>query len=179
MNKQQLFSFIDQHFLAKLEYCRLFAEAERQVEGWFKGELIYLLNSLKLDWEPEASISSFGKKKIDFRITLDDGLFYLEIKALYHGLQRGQMVDIGIYFYKDDVGIWGDVQKLTSLREGRGFCVLFIYPRPEIERWHKTLTIYGQRISPIVLREASEISTFPSELYIAKLEVCRKQDSTK
>ena len=88
------------------------------------------------------------------------------------------MVDLGIYFYKDDVGIWGDVQKLAALPEGPGFCVLFIYPRPERERWYKTLATYGQRIAPIVLQEASEISEFPPELYIAKLEISNRQGST-
>ena len=92
-----------------MEYPRLFIEAERQVEGWFKGELIYLFTSLKANWEPEVSIPSLGKKKIDFRLKLDDSPFYAEIRALYHSRQRGQVVDPGIYFYKDNVGIWGDV----------------------------------------------------------------------
>lgn len=174
MNRQQLFSLIDQHFLAKAEYCRLFADVQRQVEGWFKGELIYLFNSLKLNWEPEASMPGFGKKKIDFKLVLDDGLVYLELKALYHGRQRGQTVDLGIYFYKDEVGIWGDMRKLASLPEGRGFCVLFIYPKPDNERWHLALATYTQRITPIALQEESEISEFPPELYIAKLEVTRE-----
>ncbi|HUU63885.1 MAG TPA: hypothetical protein VMX96_08235 [Dehalococcoidia bacterium] len=178
INREQLFDFVDQHFLAKLEYPQLFTEAERQVEGWFKGELIYLFSSLKANWEPEASIPSLGKKKIDFRLRLDDSPVYAEIKALYHGRQRGQVVDLGIYFYKDNVGIWGDVQKLASVAEGHSFCILFIYPRPEIGRWHKTLAAYGQRIAPITLGEVSEILQFPPELYIAKLEVSLKQGLT-
>lgn len=179
MNSGQLFDFIDEHFLAKLEYPRLFADRERQVEGWFKGELIYLFSSLKArglltSWEPEALVPGLGKKKTDFRLILDDGLAYLEIKALYHGQQRGQMVDLGIYFYKDDVGIWGDVQKLASLEESLGLCILFIYPRPNTDKWRKVLEAYTQRIAPITLREVSKVSQFPRELYIAKLEILRK-----
>ena len=105
---------------------------------------------------------------------MDDGLVYLELKALYHGQQRGQTVDLGMYFYKDEVGIWGDVRKLASLPEGRGFCVLFIYPKPDSERWHHAFAAYTQRIAPIVLQEKSEISEFPPELYIAKLEVIKE-----
>jgi len=180
MDTGKLFSLIDEHFMTKLEYPRLFAESERQVEGWFKGELIYLFSSLKAggllsSWEPEALVPGLGKKKTDFKVTLDDGLVYVEIKALYHGWQRGQRVDLGIYFYKDDVGMWGDVVKLASLQDAFGFCLLFVYPRPERDRWDKVIDAYQRRIAPFRLREVSEISQFQPELYIAKLQILSRQ----
>ena len=169
----QLFEKIDEYFIAKRDHIQLFTESERQVEGWFKGELIYLFTSLQTKikaWEPEVSVSGLGRKKIDFMVKLDDGVSYLEIKSLYHGKQKGQPINLGIYFYKDNIGIWGDVQKLASIDEGHGYCILFIYPRPEVTAWSDLLVRYNKKIiNTTSLREVSDIARFPAELYIAKL----------
>jgi len=93
MNTEQLFSEIDRHFLAKLDYIQRFTSSERQIEGWFKGELIYLFTSLQgkgelEGWEPEVLVPRLGKKKVDFRVELDNGFAWLELKSLYHGQLR-------------------------------------------------------------------------------------------
>ena len=178
MNTEQLFSKIDRHFLAKLDYIQRFTSSERQIEGWFKGELIYLFTSLQgkgelEGWEPEVLVPGLGKKRVDFRVKLDNGFVWLEFKSLYHGQQRGQPIDLGIYFYKDSVGIWDDVQKLASVVEGHSYCVMFIYPRPEADRWQELLTKYRQLIGNYTFQEQSNVSQFPSDLYIAKIEIAQ------
>ena len=176
MNTEQLFSEIDLHFLAKLDYIKRFTSSARQIEGWFKSELIYLFTSLQgkgelEGWEPEVLVPGHGKKKVDFRVKLDSGFAWLEIKSLYHGLQRGRPIDLRMYFYKDSVGIWGDVRKLASVMEGQGYCVMFIYPRPDVERWQELLMKYRQRIGNYSFKEKSSVSQFPSDLYIAKIKI--------
>lgn len=173
---------IDRHFLdeQRLKYPDIFTNAERQVEGWFKGELLYLFTELKKDgilesWEPEAVFPNLGKKKSDFKVTIDGEPIYLELKTLYHGMQKNQPIDLGIYFYKDSVGIWNDIQKLSSLEDGRGFCILFVYPKPNRERWNKTLQKYEERILPNRIKKLSKIDEYPSDLFIAKIEIEKDQ----
>ena len=174
----QLFDEIDRHFLAssKSEYPIVFTQSQRQVEGWFKGELLYLFSKLKrqdqlLHWESEANLPDNGKKKSDFKVTINNLPIYLELKTLYTGRQGSSPIDLGIYFYKDTIGIWPDVQKLASIKAGQGFCILFIYPSPNPDRWQKILRAFASRIDPIVIREVSNVEKYPLSLYISKLEV--------
>jgi hypothetical protein len=174
----QLFDEIDRHFLSvpKLHYVSIFTQSEKQVEGWFKGELLYLFAALQQQgqlahWDCEVTLPSLGKKRIDFLVTLDGMPLYLEVKTLYHGLQRGTPIDLGLYFYKDDVGIWPDIQKLAVVAEGLRYCLLFVYPAPAPQRWQQRMNTYAQKIAPITLREASNLAQYPPALYIAKLEV--------
>ena len=174
----QLFDEIDRHFLSfpRLDYALVFTKSEKQVEGWFKGELLYLFTALQQQsrlshWDCEVMLPNLGRKKIDFSVTLNGMPLYLEVKTLYHGLQRGTPIDLGMYFYKDEVGIWPDIQKLAVVTGGIRFCLLFIYPMPAQQRWQQLLTNYSQKIAPTHLREVSNIAQYPPVLYIAKLEV--------
>lgn len=174
----QLFDEIDRHFLAssRLRYPIIFTQSQRQVEGWFKGELLYLFSSLQdqsqlLSWESEAFLPNNGRKKSDFKLVINNVPIFLELKTLYTGKQGNSQIDLGIYFYKDTVGIWPDIQKLAAIEVGQGFCILFVYPSPNPVRWRKTLEAYNTRISPTLIKEISNIEKYPSPLYIAKLEI--------
>lgn len=107
-----LFHSIDEYFLSpdKLMKVESFTRAQRQVEGWFKGELIYLLAGLLgaarvSAWEPEAPLTAGDRKKCDFIVDVLDSRVCLEVKALYHGKQRAAKFGLDIYLYKDTVGI--------------------------------------------------------------------------
>jgi len=179
-----LFEAIDEYFLSpdRLVKIEAFTHAQRQVEGWFKGELIYLFADLlgaeRLSaWEPEAVLTPGDKKKCDFILNVLDSRVFLEVKALYHGKQRAAKFGLDIYMYKDTVGIWGDVLKLSSLSSGFGYNLLFIYPRPEPDVWARLIEKYKRRIAPIALEEVSRISDYPRELYICKLRVTGRSRS--
>ena len=179
MSVDDLFGAIDDYFLdsEKLEKVEALTRAQRQVEGWFKGELIYLLDRLKgniiTTWEPEVKVEGGSRKRFDFVVGVDGTPVFLELKALYHGEQRAARIGLDIYLYKDDVGIWGDVVKLSGLSEGVGYNLLFIYPRPDPTVWARQIDAYKRRIAPISLREASRIDEYPPQLYVCRMEIER------
>lgn len=179
-----LFHAIDKYFLSadRLRKVEAFTHAQRQVEGWFKGELIYLfadlLGTQRISaWEPEAILAPGDKKKCDFNLDILDSRVFLEVKALYHGQQRAAKFGLDIYLYKDTVGIWGDVLKLSSLSSGYGsgygYNLLFIYPSPEPESWARLIESYKKRVAPINLDEVSRVEDYPSSLYVCKLRIAR------
>lgn len=178
MSVDALFDRIDNYFLNadRLRKIEAFTHAQRQVEGWFKGELIWFLTGGANVWEAEVPFPHDRRKRCDFMVDVEGTPVYLELKALYHGQQRSARFGLGIYLYKDTVGIWGDVLKLSRLRVGLGYSLLFIYPRPDPKSWSRQIEQYKQRIEPIRLREASQVSEYPPELYICKLEI--KGDSS-
>jgi len=78
MNIEKLFHEIDEYFLEKKGFIEVFSGSQIQVEGWFKGELIYLFTSLKnkgelQDWDREVKLD---KKQIDFKVTIDNKPFF-------------------------------------------------------------------------------------------------------
>ena len=165
MNTEQLFMEIDRHFLGKLEYPKRFTTAMSQVEGWFKGELIYLFTSLQQrkgleEWEVDVLVPGQDKdqaKRVDFKVKLDNGFAWLELKSLYGDPQE----------------VRGDVLKLAPIKEGTGYCILFIYPGPERDQWQEILTKFKEKVGDCTFTEKSSISQFPKTLCIAKLEIAQ------
>ena len=106
MNTEQLFMEIDRHFLGKLEYPKRFTAATSQVDGWFKGELIYLFTSLQQrkgleEWEVDVLVPGQDKgkaKRVDFRVKLDNGFAWLELKSLYWGKHEdNRLISVSIF----------------------------------------------------------------------------------
>lgn len=172
--EKELFGEFDRHFLTepKLEYARIFAREHCSVEGWFRGELLYLFSSLKKrdqlpDWKSEESV--LQKQAVDFRVTINQLPVYLELKAI----PRKKMA---AHFTKDLIyGITSDVLKLAEI--GRGFCLLFIYPSPTLEDWKAQLEKYAQVIeaidASIQVEDDGKSHEEQSALYIARLKVSR------
>ena len=168
----ELFNKIDDYFVSdhSLARVRAFRYAERQVEGWFKGELLWLFKSLQeaklIDsWRSEYHASQTNDRRVDFFIELADGPLYLELKAFYHGTQAGQKVDLGTCF----TALPPDIDKLANLPSGNKFFLVFVTPNPEREKWQAALERFCLKY-----RNVSEIPAwheFPEEIYIAKLKV--------
>ena len=172
MTHIELFRRIDDHFLREQSLVRVrsFLNSQRQVEGWFKGELILFLSTLHQQneltgWRSEYRTPEIGERRIDFQVLLDDGPLYFEIKSFYHGRQGAVMVDLAtcLTFLPNDIG------KLSLLENGNKFCLVFLTPRPDPERWQNALQRFRRNFP--CLAEVRTRDEFPEEMYIAKLEV--------
>lgn len=180
---EELFAEIDRYFLdpAKVLYYKSQARAGKQVEGWFKAELNHFLTSLSEDkrlsgWAGEVTVSS--RKKCDFVVTLGLRKIYIEIKALYWSEQPNNWN--WAYFGKGYIP--DDVRKLSAISDGQRFCLLFVYPRPDLADWQQQVNTFMDKmwsLDKIRIRENASIpNTACAELlYIAKLEVA--PDATK
>jgi hypothetical protein len=174
----ELFNKIDDHFVSdhSLARVRAFLDAERQVEGWFKGELLWLLKSWKDDrlidnWKSEYRAFQTNDKRhyrrMDFFIELADGPLYLELKTFYHGTQAGQNVDLGTCF----TFLPPDIDKLANLPSGNKFLLVFVTPNPESKNKKWQTTLDGFRKNYPNVSEIPARHKFPEEIYIAKLKV--------
>ncbi len=109
-------------FLAKREYFVAFAEADSRIEGWFKAELIMLLNLLKQEgkidrFEREYSLPGKAgqRNQIDFRLHHQGQAHLCELKALCISQAGGTPRNLHFYFREDHVGIIKDMKKLDEL----------------------------------------------------------------
>jgi hypothetical protein len=168
----ELYAEIDSHFLAPepLRRAALFARHGRNsAEGWFKGELILLLESLAKDgridgWRADVPISEDNRQRCDFRIVTGGQPLWLEVKTQ---VQLGQVADSGVMARGG--GFADDLVKLMRVREGEKGVLLFVVPRPEPSQWADLLVTYSRRIAPLGFRELSEIASYPEALYVCKL----------
>ena len=143
-----LFKVIDDHFLTEEALARVqsFLSSQHQVEGWFKGELLFLLKSLRdnnrlEDWHSEYSPPEIGKKRIDFYVNLSDGPLYIELKSFYYGRQANATIDLATCF----TALPKDVDKLADLRDGNKFSLVFVTPKPNPQLWQRALQKFQRK----------------------------------
>ena len=172
-----LFAEIDRHFLEaeRLRRVALFARAPRLAEGWFKGELMYLLEGLANErkvgrWAADVPITEDRKKRCDFRVELEGEPAWLEVKTLHYGTRGGIAADI-LSGMSDAVGVTDDVIRLLRVPDGTPHIVLFVFPRPATDAWAETMGSYKRRIAPIGVEEESSPEGYPEALYVCKLAV--------
>lgn len=170
-----LFTEIDAHFLApeSLRRADLLARHGRSsAEGWFKAELMLLLETLAKDgkidgWRADVPITEDNRQRCDFRIVAGGQPLWLEVKTL---VQPGQVAaDTGVM--TRGAGFGEDLVKLMRVRDPEKGVLLFIVPRPEPAQWADLLQTYSRRIAPLGFRELSDITKYPESLYICKLAV--------
>jgi hypothetical protein len=177
MPNSSLYSHIDRHFLAAeaLKRAALLGRAGPDAGGWFKGELVYVLDSLLKGndirgWRANVPITEEGRQRCDFRIELPEGaLLWLEVKALADPARAGPLADSAVFARGSS--FTDDIVKLLRVPDGDRAVLLFVYPRPEPAQWTELMSAYARRIAPMSFREESDLSAYPPELYVCKLAV--------
>jgi len=134
---------IEQWFAAKSEHLAAFASADCRVEGWFKGELLVLLNRLErrgvisgFERELNLHLAEPGKRfQIDFKIQIRAEEHLCELKALCMSQAAGTPRNLKFYFRDDHVGLIKDMRKLATLPAPNKWLLASVNPTPSIEAW--------------------------------------------
>jgi hypothetical protein len=95
-----------------------FCRAEVQVEGWFKGEMLFLLEETAARSEIEAFDREVERqhRRMDLYLTIAGAPNWVELKRWLIGLQRGDRWSPSSYFTdSSSVGIHPDVEKPKAL----------------------------------------------------------------
>lgn len=140
---------IKKHFESKTIYFDLFSKVDSRIEGWFKAEMIFILEDLIakhkiLNYKREYYIIKDDGKahNIDFQITLNNNKeILIELKALVISQAAQTPRNLNFYFGNNHVGLFKDFRKLDSVEfDGEKYVIGFIYPKPENAVWNKALT---------------------------------------
>lgn len=142
---EKLLQYINKWFINKEEYLRYFIKVDTRLEGWFKGELILLLNKLK----KTGVIDDFfiekkfyvgrQRKQVDFYILINNVDHILEMKALCISQARGTPRNLKFYFRNDNVGLIKDFKKLNAINHQNKWVIAFIYPNPSYIEWNRII----------------------------------------
>ncbi len=116
----EVFDKVYEHFRSKSEYISVFVKYNSQEELWFDAEITWLLDKMCLKFEREKEF--LRNKYIDFRLHLDDGEHFVELKALLHGPKSNLK------------RIINDYQRLVECQQGHKWLLMIAYPYSK-EQW--------------------------------------------
>ncbi len=150
-----------------------------QVEGWLKGELLNFFDLektdgrlVKIDREVRCGI---GQKKVDCRLELPvdtiASTVWVELKHWHIGYQKNEPWLAHNYFGDKAIGIYSDVEKLSSIIEGDKYVLILATQNPGREDWSKGVDKFNKKFKPLQVRSCTETSEFPESYYIGVLEV--------
>jgi len=144
---ENLLGDIWEWFRHKRKHFRAFAERDSRIEGWFKAEMIVLLNRLirqgkveEFEREYNTAKGERERRLIDFRLHIHGQAHLCELKAMCISQEAGTPRNLRFYFRDDHVGIIRDFKKLDRLENrGKKWVLAFIYPSPEVDEWYDAI----------------------------------------
>ncbi len=168
-----LVPFINEWFLHRKEYFSTFAQADSRIEGWYKAELLVLLNRLKIkgnidDFNREANIVSPRdglRKQVDFKINICKKEHLCELKSLCISQAAGTPRNLHFYFRDDHVGLIKDFKKLDELGNTNKWALAFVYPNPDVDKWNDAVASLPRALKH--WRPITKPSDYPEWVYIA------------
>jgi hypothetical protein len=173
----ELIPRLREHFGRLEDRLVCFSEMGVQVEGWFKGELLTLLSSLRT----QGLVADFDREvetrggRIDLTVKIEAELHWVEVKHWLIGKQKGSTYDPGFYFGDpSSVGIIKDVDKLLRITSpGRLWLLILLTANPGKEPWSAGVDKFNTKFSPRRMSSLTSPEDFPSSFFLGALEVCR------
>ena len=155
-------------FLPRKEYFDIFIKNDTRVESWIKAELLVLLSRLvtervvdSFEREPSFYDKQGNRMQIDFSVTINGIVHFLELKALCTSQSKGTPRNLSFYFRDNNVGLIKDFKKLDAIGARNKWILAFVYPRPDIENWR----LFTSKIER--WKCLTKIKDFPEYLFIA------------
>jgi hypothetical protein len=163
-----------QHFDTLQDRLVCFREKEVQVEGWFKGEMLFLLTNLLR----KGIVESFGREvgpggKVDLVIKMPGLRHWIELKHWLVGVQRGARLAPAFYFGdRTSVGVVQGVDKLSRVESEDGKWLLILMTgNPGNDLWQRGLARFHCKFAPRVLIPRSQPEQFPDSYFLGLLQI--------
>jgi hypothetical protein len=166
---------LKQHFDHLQDRLKCFCRAGVQVEGWFKGEMLFLLEEMAARSEIDAFDREVTKqhRKMDLYLTIAGQPQWVELKHWLIGYQRNYYWSPGSYFGdRTSVGINPDVEKLKALdAAGDRWVLILMTANPGSQAWQSGLDKFHAKFASGTLRSHSYPADFPASYFLGLLEV--------
>jgi len=178
-----LWDAVAAHFFTPASMSRIVAisEAEVQVEGWLKGELIWLFGQLKdggviENWRCECRIEKSSKKRLDFKLALDGKDAALEVKTAIRQ-QKGISYDLRWYAQQNSGFFPPDIRKLAAYPAAHRYLLVFAYPACPTSEWDEVVGELGRRVPEASVNIAKIYDSAEREISIGWLDVKRTSEA--
>jgi hypothetical protein len=170
----QLVPHLRLHFDVLEDRLLCFAMQGIQTEGWFKGEMLVLLERLA----QQQVIHSFDREvshlrgRIDFRVDSTQRN-WVELKHWLIGKQKGTSYAPSFYFRDPtSVGIVADVRKLATCPHGDPrWLLILMSANPGVDGWKRGIEGFNEKFHPFRIQSYTDPSQFPPSYFLGLLDV--------
>lgn len=164
----------------KKEILTCFCSHGVQLEGWFKGELLFFFSNLKsskdiLDIDREVK-SPVANNKIDFKLELQtdnqSDTVWIELKHWLIGYQKGYKYNSQFYFGDPtSVGIKSDAEKLTNIKSNNKYMLIVTTANPGINDWYNGVQKFNNKFSNLKIESLTDPSEFNDFYFLGLLKI--------
>jgi hypothetical protein len=175
----ELIPCLKAHFDSLEDRLRSFAAHGVQVEGWFKGKLIFALDVCRKSgaiqrFDREIKIRP-SRRAIDLYVQMDRD-HWVELKHWLIGEQKSAKWGASDYF-SDSTGLINDVNRLLGI-EGQTSRWLFVLAtaNPGQAAWQLGIDRFNTKFALHFLSSVTDPAVFPSWYYLGLLKVNRPCD---
>lgn len=166
---ERLVPALKDHFDSLQDRLRCFYELQMQAEGWFKGELLFVLRTVHIaPFDREARLE---RGRVDLTVTLDGATHYVELKHWHIGRQGDAVYSPRFYLLGDEyVGIVRDLKKLARVpRTSPKWLLVLMTKNPGPEAWQEGLSAFHHKFGEWKLTARTAPETFPSSYFLGLL----------
>lgn len=164
-----VFKTIRRHLQEHENYLKCFYSHAVQVEGWFKGELLLLLENMKAERKIigfDREIPSLKRKKIDLAIDLKDGRHWVELKHWFIGTQKGNKWRLKDYSLEDEL------RKFRAINVGNnGWILVICTHNPGSKEWATYIDNFNKDYPPWKLIAKTSPRNYPKTYFLGVLQV--------
>ncbi len=167
---------------AGIDRIKAFVRFNRQVEGWFKGELLnigaHMLDTGQArEFRPDYGMAAMGRQNIDlyfvpnFRTPI-----WIELKHWYVGrYANGSTWSATSYFIGNTSGTPSAlIAKLPDEWSGHVYLLIIVTPNPMRDDWSRGLRRLQEKQPNWKIRALTKPEEFPANYYIGLLNLVRR-----
>ncbi len=162
---------------AHTEHMVAFREVEKNLEDWFKGEMIVVLRRMKAagtltDYRVEPYTDAESKRRYDFVVPEPPRAHAIENKTWLIGTQKDQVWDAHRYLFGETGKAHRlEMDKLLEWEGGERFLLWFCYANPGQEAWDATLDAFEGKFAAYRFDRLSQPRDYPPEFFIGLLRL--------
>ena len=172
---KKLLAEINDHFRMLESRLQCFSSNEVQVEAWFKGEMLFLLEQLKgkkFIKDFKAEVPAMGRKKIDIWINFQAGQNWVELKHWLIGTQKGNRWRAVDYVYD----LENKFKKFDAVDAGsHGYVLVLCTENPGEEAWDMAIQKFNANCKPMRLVPCSSVFNYPKSYFLGLLQCLQKK----
>ena len=184
MTIETLVSRLAEYLRTSEQQLRCFDQYESQVEGWFKGELIYFLDREKRegrlhDFGREKSAGNEGNGRIDIKLQFDKSSPFSRVELKHWIKTQNNTNWYRNYWYFTTANhptcVKPDVEKLLKIRgDGAKFMLVLCTDNPGSEDWNSGVQKFNNKFSQNLqcsLNSLTNPDDYPDYFFLGLLHV--------
>ena len=179
-NLIKIILLLKEYLDTKKEIFMCFCDYGVQLEGWFKGELLFFFNNLKNsrelnDFDREVKSPVLNNKidfKLEFQIENRNEIVWLELKHWLIGYQKGTKYIAQTYFVDPtSVGIKPDIEKLRIISSDNKYMLVTMTANPGRNDWYNGVQKFNDKFANLKIESLTNPEDFNKSYFLGLLKV--------